>query len=109
MHGRRKVKRILCDQRRTRQAISHFLTQAEWNAPELLRLKALGTLAQLGFRPREALYLVLDDTQKRKRGKRMAAVSKSFLRAEITCAHGHTILGRLLVYRGVVIPYAVRL
>jgi hypothetical protein len=36
MHGRRNLKRIeaLCNQPRTRQAISHFLTQAEWDAPE---------------------------------------------------------------------------
>jgi DDE superfamily endonuclease len=111
MHGRRNLKRIedLCNQRRTRQAISHFLTQAEWNAPELLRRTALDTLMQLGFRRGDTLYLVLDDTQKRKRGKRMAAVSKIFLHAEKTYAHGHTILGGVLVYRGVVIPYAVRL
>jgi SRSO17 transposase len=53
--------------------------------------------------------LILDDTQKRKRGKRMAAVSKMFLHAEKVYANGHTILGAALVYRAVVIPCAVRL
>lgn len=111
MHGRRSLKRIedLTNQERTRQAISHFLTQAEWDAPEVLWQAALATLRQLGFRPGDRLYLILDDTQKRKRGKIMAAVSKIFLHAEKVYANGHTILGAVLCYRGVVIPCAVRL
>ena len=39
----------------------------------------------------------------------MEAVSKVFLHAEKRYAQGHTILGAAIVYRGVVIPYAVRL
>lgn len=111
MHGRRSLKRIeaLTDKERTRQAMAYFLTQAQWNAPQLLWQTALETLRQLGFRPGDCLYLLLDDTQKRKRGKCMAAVSKIFLHAEKVYAHGHTILGAALVYRGVVIPCAVRL
>ncbi len=111
MHGRRSLKRIegLTNKERTRQAISYFLTQAQWDAPELLWQTALDRLTQLGFRPGDPLYFVLDDTQKRKRGKRMAAVSKIFLHAEKVYAHGHTILGAVLIYRQVVIPCAVRL
>jgi len=111
MHGRRNLKRIeaLCGQQRTRQAIAHFLTQAEWNAPALLWQTALDTLRRLGFRAGDVLYLVLDDTQKRKRGKLMDAASKIFLHAEKVYANGHTILGAALIYRGVVIPCAVRL
>ena len=111
MHGRRSLKRIedLTDKERTRQAVSHFLTRAQWNAPELLWQTALTTLAQLGFRPGDPLYFVVDDTQKRKRGKLMAAVSKIFLHAEKVYANGHTILGAVLIYRNVVIPCASRL
>jgi SRSO17 transposase len=113
IHGRRSVSRlreaIAKGDRRTRQAISHFLTQAEWDAPEVLRQKALDTLRQLGWRRGDTLYVILDDTQKRKRGKRMDAVCKLFLHAEKVYAQGHTIAGCALVYRGVVIPYAVRL
>jgi len=111
MHGRRTLKRIeeLTDKERTRQAISHFLTQAQWDAPALLWQSAMDRLLQLGFRAGDQLYLILDDTQKRKRGKRMAAVSKIFLHAEKVYANGHTILGAALAYRGVVIPCAVRL
>jgi hypothetical protein len=97
------------DKWRSRQAISNFLTLAEWNAPQLLEQTALDQLQRLNYRPGEILYLVLDDTQKRKRGKLMAAVSKIFLHAEKVYANGHTILGAALVYRGVVLPCAVKL
>jgi SRSO17 transposase len=93
----------------TRQAISYFLSQAQWDAPALLRQTAWQTVLRLGFRPGDPLYVVLDDTQKRKRGKLMQAVSKIFLHAERVYARGHTILGCVLVYRGVIIPYAVQL
>lgn len=111
MHGRRSLDGMqkLFRNRRTRQAISHFLTQAEWDAPEVLRQTALDRLKELGCRRGETVYLILDDTQKRKRGKLMAAVSKIFLHAEKVYAQGHTILGCALAYRGVVIPYRVSL
>ncbi|MCL2743384.1 MAG: transposase [Planctomycetaceae bacterium] len=95
--------------RRTRQAVAHFLTQAEWNAPELLYENALDTLRNLGWTSNETLYLVLDDTQKQKRGKQMDAVSKIFLHAEKAYANGHTIVGLAFVYRSVVVPCAIRL
>jgi hypothetical protein len=111
MNGRRSLVRIgkLCKDRRTRQAISHFLTEAQWEAPEVLRQTALQTLKDLGCGPGDTAYIVIDDTQKRKRGKRMDAVSKIFLHAEKVYAQGHTILGGALIYRDVVIPYAVSL
>ena len=111
MNGRRSLVRIekLCKGRRTRQAIAHFLTQAQWDAPQVLQQTALATLKELGCRAGDTVYMVPDDTQKRKRGKRMDAVSKIFLHAEKVYAHGHTIVGGALVYRGVAIPYAVSL
>jgi SRSO17 transposase len=111
MNGRRSLGRIeeAAKQRRSRQAISHFLTQAEWDAPEVLRQTALDTLKALGWQPGQTVHIAIDDTQKRKRAKRMDAVSKIFLHAEKVYATGHTIVGCVLIYRGVVIPYAVRL
>lgn len=109
--GRKSLSKItkLFGKRRTRQAIAHFLTEAEWNAPHLLLSNALSTLEYLGWKPGEALYLVLDDTQKQKRAKKMDAVSKIYLHAEKVYANGHTILGLAFVYRGAVVPCAVRL
>jgi len=95
--------------RRTRQAIAHFLTEAEWDAPAILLDNALSVLRQLGWSKGEQLYLVVDDTQKQKRAKQMDAVSKIFLHAEKVYANGHTIVGLAFVYRGVVVPCAIRL
>jgi SRSO17 transposase len=110
-HGRRSLSKVekATGRRRSRQAIAHFLSQAEWDAPELLREHAKDTLRRLGWRAGDTLYLILDDTQKRKRAKQMDAVSKLFLHAEKIYAPGHIIAGCVLVYRNVVIPYAVQL
>jgi SRSO17 transposase len=109
--GKRSLSKItkLFNDRRTRQAISHFLTEAEWDEKEILLDSAITTLKQLGWTKNEMLYLILDDTQKQKRGKQMDAVSKIFLHAEKVYANGHTIVGAAFVYRGVVVPCAVRL
>ncbi|MCL2624818.1 MAG: transposase [Planctomycetaceae bacterium] len=99
----------LYGKRRTRQAISHFLTESEWDAPELLLENAHSMLRRLGYKAGATVYLIVDDTQKQKRAKQMDAVSKIFLHAEKVYANGHTILGLAFVYRGVVVPCAVRL
>jgi hypothetical protein len=75
MQGRRSLKRIedLTGKQRTRQAIAHFLSRAQWDAPQLLWQTALDALQKLGYRPGDTIYLILDYTHKRKRGKRMDA------------------------------------
>ena len=111
MQGRRSMSKIeaACRNHRTRQSIGFFLSQADWDAPEVLTETAIDTLRGLGWKPGEAVDVVLDDTQKKKHGKFMDAVSKIFLHAEKVYAQGHTILGCAIVYRRVVIPCAVRL
>lgn len=111
MQGRRSLKKIeaACRHHQTRQSIGFFLTKSHWDAPELLAETALDTLKTLGWKQGSPVDLVFDDTQKKKRGKQMDALSKIFLHAEKVYATGHTILGCALVYRGVVLPYAVRL
>lgn len=111
MQGRRSMRKLeaSCRNHHTRQSIGFFLSKAHWDAPELLAETAIDTLKGLGWKLGDPLQVVFDDTQKRKRGKLMEAVSKIFLHAEKVYAQGHTILGCVLVYRGVVIPYAVRL
>jgi SRSO17 transposase len=111
MPGRKSIARMRTLHRgyRTRQAIAYFLNHADWDAPALLWAKATDTLNQLGFRPGDTLYFILDDTQQRKYGKLMQAVSKLFLHAERYYANGHTILAGCLFYKGVLIPCAVRL
>ncbi|MEO2036551.1 MAG: transposase [Planctomycetaceae bacterium] len=108
-HVFRQKLEAACRNHRTRQSIGFFLSMAHWDAPELLAETAIETLKKLGWKSVDLVNLVLDDTQKRKHGKMMAAVSKIFLHAKKVYAQGHTILGCAMVYRGVVIPYAVRL
>ena len=111
MQGRHSLNRMqgLFKDRRTRQAIADFLKKAAWDAPEVLRQQAMDILAQLGCKAGDTVYLLLDDTQKRKRGKRMDALKKIFLHAEKVYATGHTMLGAVLVFRGVVIPFRISL
>ena len=111
LQGRRSLGKIAqaTANRRTRQAIAHFLDGDLWDGAWLLREKAWDTLRQLGWRSGDTLYVVLDDTQQRKRGKKMDAVQKLFLHAEKTYAPAHIFVTCVLVYHGVVIPYAVRL
>jgi len=111
MQGRRSLKQIerACRNHHTRQSIGFFLTKAHWDASRVLAETALDTLKGLGWKSHHAVHVIFDDTQKKKRGKLMDAVSKIFLHAEKVYAQGHTILGCAVVYRGVVIPYAVRL
>jgi hypothetical protein len=111
MQGRRSLKKLeaACRNHRSRQSIGFFLSKAQWDAPELLAETALDMLKTLGWKSGMPVDLLFDDTQKKKRGKQMDALSKIFLHAEKVYAQGHTVLGCALVYRGVVIPYAVRL
>jgi SRSO17 transposase len=111
MQGRRSMRKLEagCRNHTTRQSIGFFLSQAHWDAPELLAETAIDVLKGLGWNPGAPLHLVLDDTQKRKLGKRMDAVTKIFLHAEKVYANGHTIVACAFVYRNTVIPYAVRL
>ena len=111
MQGRRNMRKIeaACRNHHTRQSIGFFLNKAHWNAPEMLAETAMDTLRQLGWKKGMAVELILDDTQKKKRGKQMDAVSRIFLHAEKVYAEGHTILGCAILFRNVVIPYAVRL
>ncbi|MCA9071130.1 MAG: transposase [Planctomycetaceae bacterium] len=111
MQGRHSLRRMqsLFQDRRTRQAMADFLKKAAWDAPEVLRQQALDMLKQLGCRAGETVSVLLDDTQKQKRGRKMDALKKIFLHAEKVYATGHTMLGAALVFRGVVIPFRISL
>jgi len=111
MQGRRSLRKLQdsCRNHTSRQSIGFFLNHAHWDAPQLLADTAIEMLRTLGWKPGQVVNLIFDDTQKKKRGKQMDALSKIFLHAEKVYAQGHTILGCAIVYRDVVIPFAVRL
>jgi hypothetical protein len=84
MQGRRSLRKLegACRNHRTRQSVGFFLTKAHWDAPQVLAETALDTLKTLGWKAGVPLDLVFDDTQKKKRGKQMDALSEIFLHAE---------------------------
>jgi hypothetical protein len=84
MQGRRSLEKIetACRNHHTRQSIGSFLTKAHRDAPQILAQTAIDSLKKLGWKSGQPVDLVFDDTQKRRRGKRMDAVSKIFLHAE---------------------------
>ena len=94
---------------RTRQSVVHFLENQKWNEKELLARTAITTLRRLGWRTGEPLILVVDDTQIQKRGKKMEGVSKLFLHSEKRFSNGHAIVAASIVYKGVSIPFALRM
>lgn len=111
LRGRKSLTKIaaLFKGRRTRQAILHCLSKSSWDHKELMRQSALATLKQLGWRPGEPLFYVIDDTQTEKFGKQMEGVSRIWLHSEKRYALGHTILLGSIVYRNVVIPYDLQI
>ncbi|MBP5621048.1 MAG: transposase [Thermoguttaceae bacterium] len=66
-------------------------------------------LKQLGWQDGDPLYLALDDTQVQKRASVMEGVSKTFLHAEKRYANGRDVVLATIIYRGIAIPYALRL
>ena len=90
MQGRRSLRKLeaCCRNHATRQSIGFFLTEGPLGRAGAAGRDGHRHAQGLGWQPGEALYLVLDDTQKRKRGKWMEAVSKIFLHAEKVYAQG---------------------
>ena len=82
-----------------------FLWKSRWDSARLVRLIALLLLRALYRKDGGPCYLIIDETQFIKRGKKMAAVGKIFHHASKTFATGHSVLKVCLWYRGVTIPW----
>lgn len=111
LEGRVSLKKIAAftGKWRTRQSFKIFLDQADWDERAALNRKAFTTLRQLGWTVGQPLYLAIDDTQIQKRGSCMEGVSKLFLHSEKKFAIAHSVVVAAFIYRGIVIPYALRL
>lgn len=88
---------------------NRFLIGWKWNPRDVLQKLALWRVRKMELRKGETIYVVIDDTKRRKRGKRMAAVGK--LKDPVTGAyiHGHNYVALLLVARGQMIPFGIEL
>lgn len=102
-HGLKQLNRLLRHHtHRTKDG--EFLWHSRWDESGVLESMALDTLRRLK-RKGEPIYFILDDTQIRKRAKKMEAVGKFFMHDSGTYGQGHCILKACLLYRGVTIPW----
>jgi hypothetical protein len=86
-----------------------FLWRSDWNESCVLQEIALDTLRRLHSKDAGPCYLIIDETQTLKRGKKMAGVRKLYHHATKTYGTGHTMVKACLYYRGVTIPWATAL
>jgi DDE superfamily endonuclease len=92
-----------------RTRFNNFLLVQRWGPAAALRQKAQELLRALAPRPGDTVYLILDDSKKAKRGKRMEAVAK--MKDPTTGAYirGHQYVCGTLLFREHVIPWGIRL
>lgn len=89
---------------RHRTTLGYLLQHASWDPQNLLTLLVLAILRMLAIRDEE-LYLLLDDTLIRKRGKRMAAVSPLYDHAVQRTYRAHRVLVAAIVVRDMILPW----
>jgi hypothetical protein len=82
-----------------------FLWKSRWDEAHVVQRIALDTLRRLYRSDGGPVYLIIDETQTIKRGKRMQAVGKLYHHATGRYCRGHTLLKVCLHYRGVTIPW----
>jgi hypothetical protein len=82
-----------------------FLWKSRWDHASLLQETALATLLRLYRRNGGSVYLIVDEVQVLKRGKKMAAVGTIYHHSTGRFARGHTFLKLCLYYRGVIVPW----
>ena len=110
-HGRRNIRhlnRFLEDQEH-RQRHHDFLVQSPWDGAEVVRTLARFILNSMAPKQGELLELLVDLSHAAKRGKTMEAAHRYFDPVTKSYQFGHAFLLCILRFRGVVIPWAVRL
>jgi SRSO17 transposase len=85
-----------------------FLIQSPWDEEQALKHQAMHQLGKL-YRPNEPLFLIIDDSKKAKRGKHVEAVLEVFDLSAKQFITGHPFVTATLYYRGITIPFAIRL
>jgi SRSO17 transposase len=111
MWGRRNVANVYryleAPSHRTR--LNNFFLVVRWDPEAALRQQAQELLRALHPQPGETIYLLIDDSKKAKRGQCMDAVAKMKDPVTDTYIRGHQYVCAILVCRGQVIPWGIRL
>jgi SRSO17 transposase len=111
MWGRRNVANLYryleAEHHRTR--FNNFFLVERWDPEAALRQKAQELLRALRPAKGETIYLLIDDSKKAKRGKVMDAVAKMKDPTLDAYIRGHQYVCGILLFRGQVIPFGIRL
>jgi SRSO17 transposase len=111
MWGRRNVANLYryleAEHHRTR--FNNFFLVERWDPEAALRQKAQELLRALRPVKGETIYLLIDDSKKAKRGKVMDAVAKMKDPTLDAYIRGHQYVCGILLFRGQVIPFGIRL
>lgn len=109
LSSRRNVKKLfaLMDPMEGRTTLNDFFRSSPWPAPEVLRAATLEQIAQMKLQPGEEVQVLIDGTQKVKRGSKMDALGWVKEAGTTEWRKGHRILLCYLRIRGVLLPWAV--
>jgi SRSO17 transposase len=97
------------DAQHHRSRFNNFFLVQRWDPAAALRQKAQELLRALHPQPGDVVYLILDDSKKAKRGKRMDAVAKMKDPTIDAYIRGHQYVCGTLLFRQHVIPWGIRL
>ena len=86
-----------------------FFTSSKWDSAAVLRDVAKISLEKLGVRAGETIYLIIDDSHARKRGKKMQGAGKYRDMSTMSFLWGHNFILGGISYRGRFVPYDLRL
>jgi DDE superfamily endonuclease len=111
MWGRRNVANLYryLDAEHHRTRVNNFFLVERWDPEAALRQQAQELLRSLRPKKGETIYLVLDDSQKAKRGRTIDAIAKMKASTTNTDIRGHQYVCAILVCRDHVIPVGIRL
>jgi len=108
--GRNACEIYACVQNDTqRQKLNDFLTQSPWDGRRVLAVACLFAFALLKLKRGEELFVLLDGTQKLKRGKTIEALGKVKDATRKYPAPGHRYLIVYLRVRGIMLPWSIAL
>jgi SRSO17 transposase len=109
-HGRRNIahmNRFLKDQDH-RQRHQDFLAESPWQGESVVAVIARQILESMDPKERELLEVLIDLSHAPKRGKKMEGAHRYFDPVTKSYQFGHAFLLCVLRFRGVVIPWAVK-
>jgi hypothetical protein len=107
--GRRTVTKLslLLDPDYARSSLNDYFTESPWPAPEVLRAATLSVLDEMHLQPGERIDVILEGTQKGKRGSLMDALGWVREAKSKEWRKGHRLLLCYLRVRSMMLLWAV--